>query len=665
MVFSTRKFRTYAGLVGALAVGLTLSGSPALGAAGGYRTAGPGQIPTLAPTAIFGTPTKVNLPSPAFLSVSPDGTKVFAASTAGNFTVVDAAADKVTLTADLDHIVAMKVSPDGSKVFLGTQLFDHHVTIVSTDTAVPSAKIPMDGPVQDLAVSPDGSTVYATTQATEGPWENTGAVHVINVASASVQKVIPVGRAPGQVLLTPNGAKAYVSNVADSSISVINTVSKTVSSTITLGVASHRGSMSPDGSKIYYPKIFGGIAIVAVASNTVVGEIATQSDSWVAPPVFTPDGRRAFTVDKTPDRQEGRETIRGTSFLTEIDLSKNSLSSPISLTNGGPSMYSGPLNIVISPDGSRLFAVGYGITVLSLPSLKAVGTVEPGSGVEPGELTMVPDGSKGYLRPSSQRGYIWAIPTPQPEPAWKDYNSDGNTDVLARDTAGALWLYPGKGNKDWMPRSRVGSGWNVMSMIVAAGDFNGDGPSDVLARDAAGDLWLYPGDGVSDWLPRSKVGVGWNAMTAVVAPGDFDGDGKADVLARDAMGNLWLYPGNGSGGWLPRTKVGSGWNDMTAIMGPGNNVNPGNDVLARDASGTLWLYQRDLSHNWLPRQLVGVGWNVMSATVTPGDFNGDEIPDVLARDSSGVLWLYPGTTSGGYGPRAQVGAGWNVMTAIL
>jgi hypothetical protein len=97
-------------------------------------------------------------------------------------------------------------------------------------------------------------------------------------------------------------------------------------------------------------------------------------------------------------------------------------------------------------------------------------------------------------------------------------------------------------------------------------DFNTDGKSDVLARDSSGALWLYPGNGTGGWLSRSVVGSGWNVMTAILSPGDFNGDGTADVLARDSSGNLWLYPGNGSGGWLSRRLVGSGWNVMTAIQ---------------------------------------------------------------------------------------------------
>ena len=61
-------------------------------------------------------------------------------------------------------------------------------------------------------------------------------------------------------------------------------------------------------------------------------------------------------------------------------------------------------------------------------------------------------------------------------------------DVLARDTAGVLWLYPGNGR----------------------GDFNGDARNDVLAVDAAGALWLYKGSGAGAWLGRVQAGSGWN-----------------------------------------------------------------------------------------------------------------------------------------------------------
>jgi subtilisin family serine protease len=105
----------------------------------------------------------------------------------------------------------------------------------------------------------------------------------------------------------------------------------------------------------------------------------------------------------------------------------------------------------------------------------------------------------------------------------------------------------------------------VPAPFPAGKDFTGDGKSDLLARDSNGTLWTYPGTGTGLFGWRIKVGDGWNVMTAISAAGDLTSDGKPDLTARDTNGTLWTYPGTGTGlfGW--RIKVGDGWNVMTAI----------------------------------------------------------------------------------------------------
>ncbi|MFF2345167.1 FG-GAP repeat domain-containing protein, partial [Pseudarthrobacter sp. NPDC058119] len=96
-------------------------------------------------------------------------------------------------------------------------------------------------------------------------------------------------------------------------------------------------------------------------------------------------------------------------------------------------------------------------------------------------------------------------------------------------------------------------------------DLTGDGKPDLIARDTDGTLWTYPGQGNGLFGWRINVGPGWNVMTAISAAGDLTGDGKPDLIARDTDGTLWTYPGQGNGffGW--RINVGPGWNVMTAI----------------------------------------------------------------------------------------------------
>ncbi|MFJ4210955.1 FG-GAP repeat domain-containing protein [Paenarthrobacter sp. NPDC089675] len=154
-----------------------------------------------------------------------------------------------------------------------------------------------------------------------------------------------------------------------------------------------------------------------------------------------------------------------------------------------------------------------------------------------------------------QVGWGWDVMTALTSPG--DWDGDGHPDVLARDAAGLLWLYRGDGAGQWLPgRTQVGWGWNVMTAVFSGHDFSGDGNPDVLARDSGGNLFLYPGNGAGGWLNRIHIGWGWQHMDQLTAPGDFDYDGFGDVLARDDAGQTWLYPGNGTGGFIgTRTAV--------------------------------------------------------------------------------------------------------------
>ncbi len=247
-----------------------------------------------------------------------------------------------------------------------------------------------------------------------------------------------------------------------------------------------------------------------------------------------------------------------------------------------------------------------------------------------------------------------------------DFDGDGRADVMARDTAGNLWLHPGDGAGGWQPARQIGTGWNVMTTILVPGDFDGDGKVDVLARDTTGRLLLYPGDGVGGWRAPSQVGSGWNIMRSIVGPGDFNGDGRVDVLAIDPDYRMILYPGNGSGGWLSPVQVGSGWGIMNAVVGAGDvNGDRAVDVLARGTDGTLHLYPGNGQGGWGTRSTIGGGWGALNPIIGPGDFNGDGFVDVLARTSSGGLQLYPGNGAGGLGPATTVGSGWSAFSAIM
>lgn len=152
-----------------------------------------------------------------------------------------------------------------------------------------------------------------------------------------------------------------------------------------------------------------------------------------------------------------------------------------------------------------------------------------------------------------------------------DWDSDGTFDLLARDTLGRLWLYPGDsggfvtGTIGYGPRRQVGSGWGGFRLLVAPGDLDGDHRPDLLAVNGAGVLLLYRGKGDGTVFPSRQVGTGWGQYNTLVGPGDWDLDGRVDLLARNAAGQLFLYSGTGTGSLRPRRQLSGSWAAFTVL----------------------------------------------------------------------------------------------------
>ena len=54
--------------------------------------------------------------------------------------------------------------------------------------------------------------------------------------------------------------------------------------------------------------------------------------------------------------------------------------------------------------------------------------------------------------------------------------------------------------------------------MVGPGDLTGDGKPDLVARDSSGNLYLYPGTGNSSapYGSRSRIDTGWGTYDAIV-----------------------------------------------------------------------------------------------------------------------------------------------------
>ena len=154
---------------------------------------------------------------------------------------------------------------------------------------------------------------------------------------------------------------------------------------------------------------------------------------------------------------------------------------------------------------------------------------------------------------------------PHPDRRPGDLTGDALPDLLSVDSAGALWIYPGKGNGTFAARVKVGTGWNQYNSVRGHGDFTGDGKADLIARTRpARYVYLYKGTGKSGtgaFAARIKVRT-LEQLQRLRRRGDVTGDGKADFLARTPGGTLYLYKGTGKATseiFATRISVGTGF----------------------------------------------------------------------------------------------------------
>lgn len=257
-------------------------------------------------------------------------------------------------------------------------------------------------------------------------------------------------------------------------------------------------------------------------------------------------------------------------------------------------------------------------------------------------------------------------------PAANDFNGDGHSDILWRNTSGALsdWLANFDGGFVSNDANALTNSVPVSWGVAGTGDFDGDGIVDVLWRNTSGALsnWLGRDDGGfqrNDAAALTQVPTDWN----VVGTGDFNGDGRADILWRRDSGTLSDWLGTATGGFAVNdtnalAEVPTSWK----VAGTGDFNGDGlSDILWRNDDGRVsnWLGKANggfTVNDGAAGASVAISWTVAGT----GDFNGDGFCDIAWRNSNGALSNWLGTATGGFTPNdanalAQVATSWTVV----
>lgn len=191
-----------------------------------------------------------------------------------------------------------------------------------------------------------------------------------------------------------------------------------------------------------------------------------------------------------------------------------------------------------------------------------------------------------------------------------DFNGNGQSDVLLRNSNGAVGCYfTGGSSAGWNYFQSLGNEWS----LAAIGDFNGDGIDDVVLKHDAGfaGCWLIQEDGTAAWSDLDTLKDGFE----IAGAGDFNGDGIDDVLLRSgSYYGSWLVENGNAAGWMGLGTL----SDGTELEQIGDYNGDGvDDLRIRTANGDLGaqLVMGADSLNWKYYGSVGSEWSTSLASL--------------------------------------------------
>lgn len=276
---------------------------------------------------------KVGAP-PTLLAASPDGRRVYAASS-GSISILDGSTNTLLKTIANDpNSTGVAVAPNGARAYV-THLFSIDLTVIdaASDALAPSITMFLQrlrGGFGRLAVAPDNQTIYVANSANQafgiinlggGPgsllkptvWPvdvaisadgrtvygagckqicTPGFVQLFDVPTQRFTDEIRVDGNPYRIVLSPDGASAYVANLTGPSVSFVDLAARRTTATVAVPPQPTGLGISPDGRTLYVAsQTAGALSVVDVATAAVRAQLPVFQARDVA---VHPDGRHVY-----------------------------------------------------------------------------------------------------------------------------------------------------------------------------------------------------------------------------------------------------------------------------------------------------------------------------------------------------------------------------------
>ncbi|MGE0299439.1 beta-propeller fold lactonase family protein [Pseudonocardia sp.] len=226
----------------------------------------------------------------------------------------------------------------------------------------------------DVVVSPDGRRAYVANLGDD-------TVSVLDATTlAPVGTPIAVGDAPNSLALSADGRRLYVSDTRADTVTIVDTAAARAVATVAVGAFPDGIALSPDGRRLY----------VGNAEDDTVSVIDTATEAVVGRPI--PVGRRPYGLALAPDGATLYVSAFDSDELTAVDTARNAAAWTVAVGDG-------PLNLAVARDGSRVYVANTldgSVSVVDPASRTAVGAPVP-VGPKPIGITLGPTPGTVYV----------------------------------------------------------------------------------------------------------------------------------------------------------------------------------------------------------------------------------------------------------------------------
>jgi YVTN family beta-propeller protein len=193
-------------------------------------------------------------PQPERVLVRPRARQLYVVSATGKISIAAFPHLHVVTTLDVGRSAKdLKFSPDGHAAYVLNPT-DHQVVFLDCEGAGgnrPEEAIPrltfrlrLQGTLADLALSPDGKTLVASSQ-------NPNLITFISTETRQPLGTVEVGQSPGPTVFLPDNSKIFVADTGEEKISVADVASRKLLSHIEIGTRPTALLVKPDGGEIF------------------------------------------------------------------------------------------------------------------------------------------------------------------------------------------------------------------------------------------------------------------------------------------------------------------------------------------------------------------------------------------------------------------------------